>query len=86
MGLNDFKLEETQESGVTFPFVKSSIHSVFQDFSRTRITFPGENVFWTVSDCHVQPNVWKDCKGKYYFGSFSNSRILQDIQTKSTAI
>ena len=19
------------------------------------------------SDCHVQPNVWKDCKGKYYF-------------------
>ena len=29
MGLNDLKLEETQESGVAFPFVKSSIHSVF---------------------------------------------------------
>ena len=39
MGLNDFKLEETQGSGVAFPFVKSSIHSVFQDFSRRRITF-----------------------------------------------
>ena len=22
------------------------------------------------SDCHVQPNVWKDCKGKYYFKFF----------------
>ena len=39
MGLNDFKLEETQVSDVVFPYVKSSIHSVFHDFSRTRITF-----------------------------------------------
>ena len=39
IGLNDFKLEETEGSGVAFPLVKSSIHSVFQDFSRTRITF-----------------------------------------------
>ena len=39
MGLNDFKLEEPQGSGVAFPFVKSSIRSVFQDFSQTRITF-----------------------------------------------
>ena len=77
MGLNDFKLEETQGSDVAFPFVKSSIHRVFQHFSQITITFSGENVFWTVSDCHVQPNVWKDCKGKYYFSSISNSRNSQ---------
>ena len=67
MGLNDFKLEETQGSGVEFPIVKSSIHSAF---------FTDKNNFFQVkmysglfSDCHVQPNVWKDCKGKYYFSS-----------------
>ena len=35
------------------------------------------------SDCHVQPDVWKDCKGKYYFKFFFPG-ILQEIQ--STAI
>ena len=29
MRLNDFKLEETQGSGVEFPLRKSSIHNVF---------------------------------------------------------
>ena len=39
MGLNDFKLEETQGSGVAFPLCKSSIHSVFPGLFTDKINF-----------------------------------------------
>ena len=44
------------------------------------------------SDCHIQPNVWKDCKGKYYFSSsfkfqdFSGTSIFKTFLSLETDI
>ena len=67
------KIRDIAAKGVVWrsPLCKSSIQSVFPGLFTDKINFFQVKMYsgLFLTDCHVQPNVWKDCKGKYYFSS-----------------